>query len=101
MRLTPNQIEILKDVGLEVFSRYANLSLFGSRIDDSKRGGDIDLYVSGVDYEVEEMLTAKMRFLVKAKQKLGERRIDLIFCAPPGQIPQPIQQMAKETGIAL
>lgn len=101
MRLTSNQINILKAVSLEVFGPHASLHLFGSRTDDSKRGGDVDLYVSGVAYGVKEMLTAKVSFLVKAKQKLGERRIDLIFAPPPGQAPQPIQQIAKETGIVL
>ena len=49
MRLNQHQIETLKRLGTENFGTQAKLILFGSRADDSRRGGDIDLYVTGID----------------------------------------------------
>ncbi len=101
MRLTPREIEVLKEVGSEVFGPQARLFLFGSRLDDARRGGDIDLYVTGFARSVAEQLDAKLHFLVKAKERLGEQRIDVVFAAVPGESLTPIQQMAEKTGILL
>ena len=51
MRLNQHQIETLKRLGTEIIGRQAELILFGSRADDSHRGGDIDLYVTGIDLQ--------------------------------------------------
>ena len=101
MRLTPREIEVLKEVGAEVFGPQARLFLFGSRLDDTRRGGDIDLYVAGFTRPVAEQLDAKLQFLVKAKERLGEQRIDIVFAAGSGESLTPIQQMAEKTGVQL
>lgn len=101
MRLTARQIERLKHIATEIFGSRACISLFGSRADDQQRGGDIDLYVSGTELSLEQQLDAKLRFLVKAKQALGDQRIDLIFAPVPGQAEQPIQRIAAATGVPL
>jgi predicted nucleotidyltransferase len=44
MRLSKNQVEIIKQVVFDIFGE-SEIYLFGSRVDDSKRGGDIDLFV--------------------------------------------------------
>ena len=44
MRLKENEIKAITDSFREIFSS-GELYLFGSRIDDSKKGGDIDLYI--------------------------------------------------------
>lgn len=101
MRLTQLQIEILKRVAGEIFGPESGLVLFGSRVDDSLSGGDIDLYVTGFNRSTEQRLDAKLRFLVKVKQKIGEQRIDLIFAPLPDQPSLPIHQIAEQTGIPL
>lgn len=47
MRLTPEQIRSIKQVAAEVFGSDAHVYLFGSRVDDQARSGDIDLYITG------------------------------------------------------
>ncbi len=101
MRLSQQQIEILKQIAAEVFGPQVKLLLFGSRIDDTQRGGDIDLYVSGYNQTTLRQFEAKLRFLVKAKLALGEQRIDLVFSPGDQQSPQAIQIEAERTGIAL
>ncbi len=44
MRLTPRQQQIIREAARDVFGTEARVWLFGSRVDDSRRGGDIDLY---------------------------------------------------------
>lgn len=45
MRLTEDEQASIKRIIASVFGADAAVWLFGSRTDDSKRGGDVDLYV--------------------------------------------------------
>jgi len=45
MRLTQRQQRAIKDAAAETFDPDAKVILFGPRLDDQKRGGDIDLLV--------------------------------------------------------
>ena len=45
MRLTDVQIAAIREATAEVFGPEAQVWLFGSRVEDSKRGGDIDLLI--------------------------------------------------------
>jgi hypothetical protein len=101
MRLNQRQIKTLKRLAAEIFGTQAKLILFGSRIDDNRRGGDIDLYVTGVDQSLDQLADAKLNFLVKAKQALGEQRIDVVFSPASGQPTLPIHLEALRTGIPL
>lgn len=101
MRLTPQQIHSIKHVALEVLGSAAQVYLFGSRVDDQRRGGDIDLYVTETNLSLEDQLDAKLKFLVKIKQQLGEQRIDLVFAPTPGQAVLPIHRMAQQSGVPL
>lgn len=101
MRLTSQQIAEIKSIAQEVWGRDVQIRLFGSRVDDQRRGGDIDLYISGVSLGTDAELETKLSFLVKLKQRLGEQRIDVVFAPAPGQTGQPIQRMAELTGVPL
>jgi len=43
MRLSTQQIQVIKQTTREIFGPEAKVSLFGSRLNDQLRGGDIDL----------------------------------------------------------
>jgi len=74
MRLYQNQIEILK-AKLKIISSEAKLYLFGSRVDDTKKGGDIDLLVVS-----KEMTKKDLRYLrIEFFKHFGEQKIDIIL----------------------
>lgn len=45
MRLTPEQTRIIKSVVTREFEPDTHVWLFGSRTNEARRGGDVDLYV--------------------------------------------------------
>ncbi|MHB1896659.1 MAG: nucleotidyltransferase domain-containing protein, partial [Metallibacterium sp.] len=63
MRLTPEQAAIIRSAAAEVFGSDARVWLFGSRVDDSKRGGDIDLLIETAQLPAVDAFMRKVRFL--------------------------------------
>ena len=59
-------------------NEQAELRLYGSRVDDKAKGGDIDLLLIVTTQEfVAKLIYNKPEILVAIKKLLGERRIDL------------------------
>lgn len=71
MRLTNTERQILRAAARGAFGDDARVYLFGSRVDDSKRGGDIDLLVETAAMDSDAIFTAWIRFLARAKLALG------------------------------
>lgn len=97
MRLHPEQVEIIRRAAQDAFGQDADVWLFGSRVDDSKRGGDIDLLIR--PKVTAALLTRKVRFLGQLARQLGERKVDVVIEAPGDM--RPIVRVARETGIRL
>ena len=95
MRLTQKEIETIKEVFLEVFEN-GKIYLFGSRLDDSKRGGDIDLFIKA-DHQ-DKLLDKKISFLSLLKQKIGDQKIDVVISK---DITRTIEQEALYKGVEL
>ena len=72
--------------------------LFGSRVDDAKRGGDIDLYIEA-KLSPEEAFKCETRLAADLYLKLGERKIDIVVNT--GALDLPIYQVARKQGIWL
>jgi predicted nucleotidyltransferase len=53
------------------------LYLFGSRVDDSAKGGDIDLLILCDTGAKEDFLSVKSKILLEIEKRIGERRVDL------------------------
>jgi uncharacterized protein len=78
MRLSQFEIEAITTLVQKHFGEDAQVFLFGSRVDDNKRGGDIDLFVKNSD-KSRLTLEAKINFLVDLKRIIGDQKIDLVF----------------------
>lgn len=95
MRLREYEHQILTKHCNALFP-HAHLYLFGSRTDDKKRGGDIDLYLETDDKT--NLFKRKIHFLSKVKRDLGEQKIDLIFNEDASRL---IEQEARKWAIRL
>ena len=93
MRLTKTQISTIKSI-IQSYDKDAEIRLFGSRVDDTKRGGDIDLIV------VSHKLKYGDKLLIRSelKEHLGDRKIDIIISSHPNTA---FMKMAWEEGVAL
>lgn len=99
MRLTQPQRDAIRQTAAEAFGSAACVWLFGSRVDDTKRGGDIDLLIRPDPSALDRLLMRKIRFLGKLERILGERKIDVIIEGPADA--RPIVRIAHETGVRL
>jgi len=99
MRLTAEQAAIIRQSARTSFGPQARVLLFGSRVDDTKRGGDIDLLVKPDQDFNDSLLKRKIRFLVELERALGEQKIDVVI--EHADDPRPIVEIAHQTGIEL
>jgi len=99
MRLSEEYKIVIKDTLAKHFGSGSKFYLFGSRVDDLKRGGDIDLYIE-TDLDSKQASEAKSRSYIDMIKKLGEQKIDFVVHVN-GQELTPIEAIAKETGIEL
>lgn len=101
MRLSDEQRLVIKDAARACFGADAGVRLFGSRADDSKRGGDIDLLITTALTDPDAMARAEIAFKVQVQQALGEQRIDVLVDYPGRRVRPPIFAIAEQTGIRL
>ncbi len=95
MRLSQRYIDTIKKYFKEFF-KSGEIYLFGSRVDDTKKGGDIDLYL--VLQEHSNLFEKKIKFLSRIKRELGEQKIDIVFNIDNTRL---IEQEAIQWGIKL
>lgn len=99
MRLSPREIRVIRETVTEVFGPGVTVSLFGSRIDDTARGGDIDLLIES-DVPIPDRLRKNLQLGARLQIRLGEQPIDILMVDP--NVPmQPIHEQARRTGIRL
>ncbi len=100
MRITQKQKKLIIENTSKYFGSTAKVWLFGSRTDDTKKGGDIDLYIE-TNLENAEIIPAKMKLLSSLYNALGEQKIDLVLHQIQNNIVLPIYEHAKITGVQL
>jgi len=93
MRLTPREAVAIKE-SVYAFDPNAKVYLFGSRVRDDLRGGDIDLLVMSKKIFLEE----KIKLKLKLYDVLGEQKIDIVI---PNESNQVFAEMALEEGVLL
>lgn len=98
VRLTAREIEAIKTTAREVFGADVIVRVFGSRLDDARRGGDIDLHVQLA--QTSAPIDASARFRRLLEQRVGEREYDIIVAAH-GQRPSPVDSRAMVEGYML
>ena len=76
MRLQTKEINIIRQVAKDIYGNGVKVYLFGSRTDDSKRGGDIDLLVRTPQQK--HGVLSRIRMIARLKELLGDQKIDII-----------------------
>ena len=99
MRLTQEQIQSIKETARAVLGDDARVILFGSRVDDAKKGGDIDLLFE-TDQRVRNCASTVGAIYVALIRQLGDRKIDILL--KDSDTPSaPVLEIARQTGIQL
>jgi hypothetical protein len=78
MRLSKFEIESIKRMAGRHFGAGVQVFLYGSRINNQKRGGDIDLLISNPDGEYLST-RKKIDFLTDLILLIGEQKIDVVL----------------------
>lgn len=93
MRLKAEEIKTIKEI-IKFRDSNSRIILFGSRVDDSKKGGDIDLLI----YSKKLVFEDKLKILSKLYEKLGEQKIDIVIAK---NNKNPFVKLAESTGVEL
>ncbi len=93
MRLTDCEVKTIKE-SIRALDKNSNVYLFGSRSDDTKRGGDIDLLIISKKLGYDDSI----RIRQKLYENLGEQKIHIIISK---DILDPFVKIAYSQGIKL
>lgn len=98
MRLNAAQIEIIRQI-VRAEATDAEVRLFGSRLNDAARGGDIDLLLTCTsDAPNPALLIA--RVAARIEQALDGQKVDVVLSAP-NLMRLPIHEIAEKEGVLL
>ena len=98
MRLRPDETEVIRAAVRDVFGPRATVRLFGSRVRDDLRGGDVDLFVE-VD-RGQATIAAEQRLRDLIEPVVEDLRVDVILHARDAPL-TPIERIALRDGVLL
>ena len=99
MRLNPDQSRAIVAATRDLAGADARVRLFGSRLNDDDRGGDIDLLVE-CPQPVARPVWLAAQIVARLQRLLGERRIDVLVVDPATAL-QPVHRVAQAQGVVL
>lgn len=99
MRISTEQRQRITRAAARTLGESATVRLFGSRLNDNARGGDLDLHVE-LDGDPADVLERELRFYAALQRELGEQRIDIVVHRR-GSALRPIDREALRHGAIL
>lgn len=96
MRLTDKEVEIIKS-SIKRLDENAKIYLFGSRVIDTKKGGDIDLLVMSGKLVYDD----RRKILSNIFKELDEQKIDIIITKDTQDSQPPFIRIALKQGVLL
>lgn len=99
MRLSKQYVTIIRETVIQRFGPAAKVSLFGSRVNEGARGGDIDLLVELVNVPTHPFRET-IGLETDLQLALGDQKIDILL-RYPGSEETPIYRIAKQTAVKL
>ena len=99
MRILPQQRDAIVRTTTELAGPGSRVHLFGSRLHDHLRGGDIDLLVQ-CPQPVARPVWLAAQITARLQRALGERKIDVLLI-DPATVLQPVHRVAQAEGVEL
>ncbi|MHB0889422.1 nucleotidyltransferase domain-containing protein [Acidithiobacillus sp.] len=96
MRLTDEQIQAIRQLTCEVAGDKAKVRVFGSRLDDTLRGGDLDLLLE-LPEPVDNPALLAAQMSTRVSRALQGRKVDVLLSAP-NLLHLPIHDVAFQEG---
>lgn len=102
MRLSAVERRAVESASREALPPGTRVLLFGSRLDDSRRGGDIDLLVEQPGpLSADDTVGRRTRFTARLYRLLEERRIDVVMAQQGRSDGRAVVKAARQQGIEL
>ena len=85
------------------FGEDAELWLFGSRVDDKKKGGDYDFLVETALSDADEIIERKIALLAELQStaQFEDEKIDIVVKRRASNFEMPIYQVARREGVRI
>lgn len=99
MRLNIHQIQAIIHLAHQVAGDQARVRVFGSRLDDTAHGGDIDLMLELPEPVVNPALMAA-QMSAQVSRAMHGRKVDVLLSAP-NLMRLPIHDIAFKEGVVL
>jgi predicted nucleotidyltransferase len=103
MGVAPQQVETVRRLARRHFGDDAEIWLFGSRVDDGKKGGDYDFLIE-TSLDKADAIVERRIALIADLQSSGpfeDEKIDVIVKRRGSVFEIPIYAIAKEEGVRL
>ena len=101
MRLSPKKLQVLRDCAREALPGDITyeLRLFGSRLDDNRKGGDVDIYLETTGLSAEQCYELKLTLRPLLEEAL-DLPVDLIVQDAQSPLLL-ISHVARDEGVSI
>ncbi|MHB8981032.1 hypothetical protein [Thiobacillus sp.] len=99
MRLTVQQTRTIKQLAMQLAGEHAKVRVFGSRLDDQARGGDLDLMLE-LPEPVANPAFLAAQLSARVSRLMHGRKVDVLLAAP-NLMRLPIHDLAFREGVEL
>ena len=96
VRLTDRQIELIRQLATDIAGDQAQVRVFGSRLDDAARGGDLDIMLE-LPESVDNPALLAAQMSARVSRVMHGRKVDVLLSAP-NLMRQPIHDVAFKEG---
>jgi predicted nucleotidyltransferase len=96
MRLTDHQIQTIRQLARQVAGDQTRVRVFGSRLDDTAQGGDLDLMLE-LPESVDNPALLAAQMAAQVSRTMSGRRVDVLLSAP-NLMRLPIHDIAFKEG---
>lgn len=99
MRLNPQELAAIRQTVLDLAGAESQVRLFGSRLNDEAKGGDVDLLVE-LKHTTANPAWLAAQLAGRISRAMHGRKVDVLLTAPDLQI-LPIHEIARREGVLL